>query len=471
MRPLRTFLKTHSSSRLINFTLIASSSLIVYILVSAFIFQTSTLNSSLLVSVNAPTTLEHIVFGIASNIKSWPSRKELVSLWWKSQQMRGCVFLDRLPGEGTHADGYNNNTLPPICISEDTSRFRYTKRNGLRSAIRVARVVLETISLNHSDVRWFVFGDDDTVFVPENLAKTLSKYDHNLWYYIGTNSEVYEQNRIFSFNMAFGGGGFAISYPLAKVLAKIFDSCIERYPHVYGSDSRIYYCLAELGVGLTHEPGFHQFDVRGDTFGLFASHPVEPLVSLHHVHAIKPIFPNMKTSDALRHFFKAVKADPERILQQTVCYDRWFSWTISVSWGYAVQVFGKHILLGDVLPVQETFRPWKERPLLAGVFTFNTKKVHGDPCQRPTIFYFDEVYHAKNRLVTTYKKAYANCTQDGPRKFEMIRVFSQKLDLSIQQLKAPRRQCCNILHSSSSANILEIDIRECKEDELINIHQ
>ena len=173
--------------------------------------------------------------------------------------MRGCVFLESMPPNATSRD--DNSTLPPICVSEDTSRFRYTYRGGLRSAIRVARVVLETIALNHSNVRWYVFGDDDTVFFPENLAKTLSKYDHRLWYYIGAGSEIYEQNRIFGFEMAFGGAGFAISYPLAKVLTNVFDSCIERYPHLYGSDSRVYSCLTELGVGLTREPGFHQVSI------------------------------------------------------------------------------------------------------------------------------------------------------------------------------------------------------------------
>ena len=170
--------------------------------------------------------------------------------------MRGCVFLESPPPD--HEPANNDTSLPPVCVSEDTSRFRYTYRNGLRSAIRVARVVSETVALNHSDVRWYVFGDDDTVFFPDNLVKTLSKYDHGLWYYIGTHSEIFEQNRFFGFGMAFGGAGFAISYPLAKILAKVFDSCIERYPHLYGSDSRVYTCLAELGVTLTHEPGFHQ---------------------------------------------------------------------------------------------------------------------------------------------------------------------------------------------------------------------
>jgi hypothetical protein len=252
----------NQSSRLINVIIITSSICIIYLLVTLFLSCSSKIidaYSSSTEDVYAPTSLEHIVFGIASNKNSWNKRrKDYVKLWWKPRQMRGCVFLESPPLDDEHANNVTDTSLPPVCISEDTSRFRYTYRHGLRSAIRVARVVSETVALNHTDVRWFVFGDDDTIFFPDNLVKTLSKYDHGLWYYIGTHSEIFQQNRFFGFEMAFGGAGFAISYPLAKVLAKVFDSCIERYPHLYGSDSRVYSCLAELGVGLTHEPGFHQ---------------------------------------------------------------------------------------------------------------------------------------------------------------------------------------------------------------------
>lgn len=119
-------------------------------------------------------------------------------------------------------------------------------------------MVKEIVDRGEPDVRWFVFGDDDTVFFVDNLVKTLSKYDHERWYYIGSNSESYMQNVKFSFDMAFGGGGFAISHSLARVLATVFDSCLMRYGHLYGSDSRVFSCVAELGIGLTHEPGFHQ---------------------------------------------------------------------------------------------------------------------------------------------------------------------------------------------------------------------
>ncbi|KAB1226586.1 hypothetical protein CJ030_MR1G003367 [Morella rubra] len=459
-------------SQLIYLVIVLPSLCILYLLVPLSLpCSPNTVNTySASEDVYAPTTLEHIVFGIASSKNSWRKRKDYVRLWWKPRQMRGCVFLESPPPAENAND---NSSLPPVCISEDTSRFRYTNRNGPRSAIRVARVVSETVALNHSDVRWYVFGDDDTVFFPENLVKTLSKYDHGLWYYVGAQSEIWEQNKFFSFGMAYGGAGFAISYPLAKVLAKVFDSCIERYPHLYGSDSRVYSCLAELGVSLTHEPGFHQVDIRGDIFGLLAAHPATPLVSLHHLDHIDPIFPNMTTTKAIEHLFEAANVDSQRILQQSICYDRWFSWTISVSWGYAVQIFPNHMVLPDVLHVQETFRQWKRGKVLSGVYMFNTRVPHSDPCRRPTIFFLDSLSSNADIgvLKSNYKKHFVNCSHDmaSPRKLQEIRVFSHKLDHGLEQLQAPRRHCCDVL-PSSAGEVMEIAIRECKEEELIHMH-
>lgn len=337
----------------------------------------------------------------------------------------------------------------------------------------MARVVSETVALNHTDVRWFVFGDDDTAFFPENLLKVLSKYDHGLWYYIGSNSESYVQNTFFSFHMAFGGAGFAISYPLAKVLAKVLDSCIERYPHLYGSDGRISACIAELGISLTHEPGFHQMDIRGDVFGVLAAHPLTPLLSLHHLDLVRPIFPNMSSMKALEHLYEAAKYDPHRIVQQTVCYDRWFSWTVSVSWGYAVEVFGRHVPLPDTLRAQETFEPYKKGNHLHTLYNFDTREHHSDICRRPTIFFMDKVYRSGNGMKSTYRKMIPdNCTVDAgsPRKLDEIRVLSHKYEPDIKELHAPRRQCCHVLPSTEGGKVMEISIRECNKEELIYMH-
>lgn len=206
------------------------------------------------------TTLHHIAFGIGASSKLWDKRKEYIKLWWRPNQTRGYVWLDKpLDNVKVEEDDQNDeHLLPPIKISSDTSKFKYNNRKGDRSAIRISRIVSETFRLGMEDVRWFVMGDDDTMFVVDNLVRVLQKYDHNEFYYIGSSSESHTQNIYFSYNMAYGGGGFAISYPLAKALEEIQDDCIQRYPGLYGSDDRIQACMAELGVPLTKEIGFHQ---------------------------------------------------------------------------------------------------------------------------------------------------------------------------------------------------------------------
>lgn len=142
--------------------------------------------------------------------------------------MRGIVWLDN-----DVIDESDENLLPPLRVSNDTSKFKYKHRGGHRSAIRISRIVSETLRLGMKDVRWFVMGNDDTVFVPDNLVRVLQKYDHNEYYYIGSSSESHLQNIYFIYNMAFGGGGIAISYPLAMALEKMQDRCIKRYPSLF----------------------------------------------------------------------------------------------------------------------------------------------------------------------------------------------------------------------------------------------
>lgn len=203
------------------------------------------------------TEIKHIVFGIAASSKLWEKRKRYIKQWWRPRVTRGVVWLDK-PVRTRRNEG-----LPLLRISSETSQFKYTNRQGDRSALRISRIVSETLMLGLKDVRWFVMGDDDTVFVVDNVVRVLSKYDHRQLYYIGSSSESHTQNIFFSYSMAYGGGGFAISYPLAVELAKIQDRCIQRYPGLYGSDDRVQACMAELGVPLTKEAGFHQ--VRAHT--------------------------------------------------------------------------------------------------------------------------------------------------------------------------------------------------------------
>ncbi|XP_058092241.1 uncharacterized protein LOC131238609 [Magnolia sinica] len=466
-----------------SFLFLSCSICLLYLFLSPYSFSTllhtHRIPPNTLQNTSTPTTLHHIIFGIASSAKSWPTRSDYVRVWYNPQSIRAYVFLDRIPpntypynasSKTTPDNSYNDSSLPPIRISEDTSRFPYTFPRGLRSAIRVARIVSEIVALDLPDVRWIVLGDDDTVFFPENLAVTLGKYDWDGWYYVGGNSEGLEQNLKNSFGMAFGGGGFAVSYPLARVLARVLDSCLVRYSHVYGSDARIFACLAELGVGLTRELGFHQVDIRGDLFGMLSAHPLTPLVSLHHLDYVEPFFPNMTRVQALEHLFEAVKVDPGRILQQTVCYDRLNSRTISISWGYAVQVYEGNRLLPDLLSLQQTFMPWKRsRNISSSQYMFNTREFPRDPCRRPARYFLESMFSDKDGIRSNYKRHVEGNCQLSKVSADHIEVFSQKLDLDARQLQAPRRHCCDVLPSSLDT-VMKIGIRKCKDEELISMN-
>ncbi|KAE9600703.1 hypothetical protein Lal_00045744 [Lupinus albus] len=415
--------------------------------------------------VSTPITVEHLVFGFGSGLSVWPRRKDFARLYWNPNKMRGCVFVGSLPKSKD-----NDTSIPPLCLSSNTSQFLYTwGPNGHLSANRMTRLIKDIVGMNYSDVRWYVFGDDDTVFFPENLVKTLSKYDHRHWYYIGATSESFLQSQYFSFGMAFGGGGFAISSSLAKVLAKVIDSCIERYHYLYGSDARIYSCIAELGVRLTHEPGFHQVDMRGNTFGLLATHPTTLVLGLHHVEQVSPIFPKMTNIKAMEHLFKAANVDSQRILQQTICYYKELTWTISVSWGYVIQIFPYNMPLPEVIRVPRTFVPWTSTGnIMDSAYNFDTSPIHRDPCHRPILFYLDTVSSGIDGIITTYKKSVRNCSNHMPslKKLEQIKVFTKKLDLDINQLRNMRRHCCDI-SPSDAMNQMDVRIRECRDEELI----
>ncbi|KAF0928763.1 hypothetical protein E2562_010643 [Oryza meyeriana var. granulata] len=211
---------------------------------------------------SSPLSLGHIVFGIAGSAHLWPRRREYVRLWWDPASMRGHVWLDAgapaAPGPSASGEG---SLLPPIRVSEDTSRFRYTNPTGHPSGLRIARIAAEAVRLvgvGGGGARWVVLVDDDTVVSADNLVAVLGKYDWREMVYVGAPSESHSANTYFSHSMAFGGGGVALSFPLATALARTLDVCIERYPRLYGSDDRLHACITELGVPLSREYGFHQ---------------------------------------------------------------------------------------------------------------------------------------------------------------------------------------------------------------------
>ncbi|KAL0347342.1 UNVERIFIED_CONTAM: hypothetical protein Scaly_1750200 [Sesamum calycinum] len=390
------------------------------------------------------------------------------------------ILLPRMRSEN-HPPTNNHPPFPPSADQYSTGRqnqhlphsFRHRwhrqhveTATPLLSAVRIARIVKENFQLGLDNVRWFVMGDDDTVFFTENLVNVLNKYDYKQMYYIGGISESVEQDVEHSYTMGYGGAGFAISYPLAAELVRILDGCIDRYAELYGSDQKIGGCMSEIGVPITKELGFHQ-PIR-PTFS-----PSISSSSLHHLDYLQPLFPGMDRVASIRKLMNAYKYDSGRALQQSFCYDLTRNWSVSVSWGYTVQLYPFLVRAKDLnTPLQTflTWRTWSQEP-----FTFNTRVLRMEPCERPVIFYFDGAQELGNgNTVTWYRRPksvqWKQCDRNNFAAAYKVKSFNVSATYLNPRLwtKAPRRQCCEIMGGTDRKDgHVRVRIRGCNRWESV----
>ncbi|KAK1428699.1 hypothetical protein QVD17_17538 [Tagetes erecta] len=410
-----------------------------------------------------PTNISHIIFGIASVVKSWDARKHYVESWWRPNGTRGFLCLDQAPTRHLPWPP----TSPRVLVINQTMG-----QKDIPHTIRIARMIKDTFNMENKGVRWYVMADDDTIFFLDNLVDVLSKYDHNGYYYVGMNAESIISNSQFSFMMGFGGAGVAFSYPLANILAKNLDECLKRYHDIHWSDYILQSCVADLGVSLTQVKGFHQIDLHGDISGFLSTHPQTPLVSLHHLDMVEPIFPAMDRHQSLRHLMTSAKADQSRLLQQSICYNHPKNWSLSLSWGYSVHIYEKNIPPSVLQVPIQTFLEWRRGAKPA--FMMNTRGLSMDPCDIPHYFYFDSVESGggekHEQVVTSYVRRFPRrlppCMSNGNHSasyVEKILVISPATRL---EMEGSRRECCDVIHVETQ-NVTTIKIRPCMEYEIM----
>ncbi|XP_072988771.1 uncharacterized protein [Typha latifolia] len=415
-------------------------------------------------SSSSPLAARHLVFGIAGSAHLWRRRREFLRLWWRPSSMHGHVWLDDLP----LAKDDDDALLPPIRVSEDISRFRYTNPTGHPSGLRIARIVAESFRLGHPTARWFVLVDDDTIVCIDNLVAVLAKYDWTEMVYVGAPSESHSANTYFSHSMAFGGGGIALSYPLAEALATMQDGCLERYPRLYGSDDRLHACISELGVPLTREHGFHQWDIRGNAHGLLAAHPIAPFISIHHVETVDSFYPGLSSLESLVLFTKAMKTDPHSFLQRAIAYDKSRKLTIAVSLGYVVQVFPNIVLPRDLERSEQTYIAWNKIGH-KNEFDFDTRDSYRSVCKKPILFFLKDIWKDGNITKGSYVRATGRddlkrkvfCFPRSPPlpKVDEIQVLGTPL--SKKWHLVPRRLCSKLDETRNGT--LLIIVGQCKQ--------
>ncbi|KAK4725748.1 hypothetical protein R3W88_030665 [Solanum pinnatisectum] len=328
--------------------------------------------------------------------------------------------------------------------------------------------IMEDLEQEHEGVRWVVMGDDEySMFFVEDIVDVLAKYDHNKYYYFGDQSEYILSNFWFSFDQGFGGAGFIMN----------IESCLRRYPFLNSADLITMVSIVDLGVGFTPLKGLRHLDMRGDISGLLSSHSKTPLLSLHHIDSIAPIFPLMDRAKSLRHFMKAAimkaaKFDQSRLLQQIICHHRLSNWTFSVSWGYSVHIYEKIMPRSHLIKPIQTFKTWIKKPKSPPYYMFNTRPCTNDSCETPHVFFFKTIGKMKNKneIWTTYFRSEAqglpsNCSIDGDRPtnyVNKIQVYSPRA----KRTEMDRCECCDIIHTSGS-NKAKIKLRECFTNEKI----
>lgn len=449
----------HQKLRCIFYKLFVLSALLLYIIIYIVTSNHPCCQSStLFTDPCSPTNITHLVFGISASSNTWNDKKHYVESWWRPNITRGYLFLDRPPTE--HLP-WPSAVDPPFKVSE-----------GHDNGIRMARAVVEAFRAEKRGVRWYVMAEDDTVFFVNNLVEVLGKYDHRKYYYVGMNSECIVANWEGGFGMGFGGGGYALSYPLVEALAENLDLCIRRYEYGYGSGHVLQSCVADLGVSLTLEKGFHQIDLRGDISGFLSSHPQSPILSLHHLDTANPIFPSLNRHDSLNHLMKAAQADEPRLLQQTNCYHKPTNWTFSISWGYSAHIY-ESIFPPSILqrPI-ETFLPWKKGAMPP--FVFNTRLPSKDPCEAPHVFFFDSMEEPiGGRVVTRYVRRWQRklpaCSESGNHSADHISKIHVVSPIGKLDGVGSRRECCDVLRVSDMKfmNATVIKLRACLKDEIV----
>lgn len=206
-----------------------------------------------------------------------------------------------------------------------------------------------------------------------------------------------------------------------------------------------------------------QIDFTGDISGLLSAHPHSPLVSLHHLDGVEPLFPSTNRTESLNLLMQAAAVDESRLLQQSTCYLKKYNWTLSAAWGYSVELYETILPPSHLYRPRETFAQWMKGA--SPPYMFNARPLSVDPCDTPRRYFLAP---GPGR-VTAYRRA-------SPRGLPGCRGGRSADNVTVIRIVAPskrldwerdggRRECCDVDEVDEDA--LQVKLRDCGANEIL----
>lgn len=221
---------------------------------------------------------------------------------------------------------------------------------------------------------------------------------------------------------------------------------------------------------MTRLRALHQFDVTGNARGLLQAYSVGPLLSLHHVLGVDPVFPNMTHIAALQRLTRGMLADPLYFLTTAVCIDSNRLFTVVVSWGYSVRILDGVWSGWDLQKVERTFRRFGR----GTQFAFNVRDEIPSAnfsCALPIDLWVDDVRPKKNGSVESLYSRNDLEGQDTPCALNVSRILRVKVVREASESSSSegcglhdRWQCCRLVETDDSGLALTVVLSSCKED-------
>ncbi|CAF0957707.1 unnamed protein product [Rotaria sordida] len=300
--------------------------------------------------------IEQIYFTFTTNTQRIRETIHHVKFWATRQDIRCLIIFESKDLQSKNSIKQYLANKGISCKIQTSNITRYEER--YLELIQQAWYSSNTSSyINMKTIKWFAFGDDDTIWFLNNLLQTLQQYNASNLIYLGNISDKLKAVQYHGTDFAYGGGGFLLSRPLTLRAVQHNKDC-QRYVKLFGGDEMIGKCITEvLKINLTSNKNFHQMDHDGNMDGYLES-GIEGLVSLHHMFSYWEPFSEEHTigpHETMYLLKLAYQTFDNNFLKRYVRLDHQTNRTFLLTMGYSFSLFNRILTYEELMKVEKTW--------------------------------------------------------------------------------------------------------------------